>query len=77
MIDITNTSEDYAYINYKYLMPDCIAFCFDLETTGLTFLSKNNITGAVFASYTIASKFLKTLKNICKEIKNGLFRCRN
>ena len=75
-IYIANATEDYACSYYKFLTLDCVASCCDLAAAGVAFLPKNNVTGGAFAACTATSKFSRTLKNKCKEMKSDLFRCK-
>ena len=76
-IDIAHAAEDYACSDYKCLTLDCIASGCDLAAFGIAFLPKNPKTGLVFAGLTGTSKFARTLRQKCKEMKGGLFGCRD
>lgn len=75
-IDVVHAAEDYACSDYKCLTLDCIATGCDLAATGIAFLPKNNATGVAFAGCTATAKFSRTLRNKCKELKGGLFGCK-
>ena len=76
-IDVAHALEDYACSDYKCLTLDCIASGRDLAATTIAFLPQSKATGAAFAGCTAASKFSRTLRNKCKEIKGGLFGCKD
>jgi len=76
-IDLAHAAEDYACSDYKCLTLDCIASGCDLAAVGISFLSKNTTTGFAFAGCTATSKFARTLRQRCKEMKGGLFGCRD
>jgi hypothetical protein len=76
-IDLAHAVEDYACSDYRCLALDCLASGCDLAAVGISFLPKNQKTGAAFAGCTAASKFSRTLRNRCKQLEKGLFGCKD
>jgi hypothetical protein len=75
--DIAHAVEDYACSDYKCFTLDCIASGCDLAAAGIAFLPKNTATGFAFAGCSATSKFARTLRQKCKEMKGGLLGCRD